>query len=143
MLWLPVSWFYRFQVISPWPFAQSVLVTQDLVIYVRIDRELSGELPKIMAARFDFIAARGYDSWPPQFESGRMPGWVYHEAIAPIWLLAALCLIWPAISIVLQKRGERRGFPVEPKGAVEPAVSTPLPRAAEVPSESASEAERV
>ena len=35
----------------------------------------------------------------------------------PLWLLAAVCLAWPVTSLILHRRRQKRGFPVESKAS--------------------------
>jgi hypothetical protein len=39
------------------------------------------------------------------------------ELELPLWLLAAVCLAWPVASFISHLRRQKRGFPLEPKGA--------------------------
>ena len=55
---------------------------------------------------------------PPTPETAGMPPQMlsYREIFLPLWLVAGLCLSWPAIALVQRRLRQRRGFPVEAAG---------------------------
>ena len=128
LLWLPVSWFYA--VGCYWP--QISIAAESSGGGLRAQAHLR-PYPRLM-----LVPGPYFERATPEdlaFNDAILPRFVWYNKAPmktltvslPLWLLAFICLAWPATSFLIARRRHKRGFPIEPKGggeAVPPPVSS-------------------
>ena len=144
LIWLPVSYFVlvAFFLSSPRWMPEALVLAREGAVAVSITVDSDQRITDGFQLVYGPIglAPEKSPTWSPllpRITRPFVPEYNHTRFAIPLWLLAAICLAWPVTSFIIHRRRHKRGFPVEP------ADSTPLPRAGEVPSVSASEAERV
>jgi hypothetical protein len=89
------------------------------------------------SARFWQSTEWSLGTYEPRYDPGLRPAlWpslsvtddgFAREVSLPLWLLAAVCLVWPVTSLLLARRRKGRRFAVEPAADAAPPAIDPSP----------------
>jgi hypothetical protein len=119
LAWLPLSFYYRVGVVSPWPWGGNVMGSSQGSAFTSV-----GPTPLFWGWGIGRSVTNEETYWTDALWPVVDIDGTFYYVSCPLWLLAFLCLAWPVTSFILARRRHKRGFPVEPVAGGE-AVSPP------------------